>query len=151
MGFLDDYLNRTGALAGTGGILQGLISAPIPFQVPTTGGFGPTDVSASNRHRAGVTVPEMSASGFGRQADDQNPLAALLSGIGGGLGSIGNGIGSLFSGGPSAVPAAAGPGQGSSRAFLPRLLLPAPDCSIVSVPARTVSRASIQLRRCSMV
>jgi hypothetical protein len=119
MGFLDDYLNRTGALAGTGGILQGLISAPIPFQVPTTGGFGPTDVSASNRHRAGVTVPEMSASGFGRQADDQNPLAALLSGIGGGLGSIGNGIGSLFSGGPSAAPAAAGPGAGQQQGVPP--------------------------------
>jgi hypothetical protein len=119
MGFLDDYLNRTGDPAGTGGILQGLISAPIPFQVPTTGGFGPTKVSAANRNGAGVTVPEMSASGFGRQADDQNPLAALLSGIGGGLGSIGNGIGSLFSGRPSAASAAAGPGAGQQQGVPP--------------------------------
>ncbi len=112
MGILDGYQFDPQAYGGAGGILgllmQNMPNLPQPGQ--QQGGFPamppPTDVSAVNRNgTSGVTLPQMDASGFGRDGGPQNPFSALL-------GGAGNALSSLFGGGQAqAAPAQSGAQQ----------------------------------------
>lgn len=127
MGILSGYpFDWNGHTVTPGGILQGLVAAPIAMQVPTTGGFAPT---ASVRNPRDATPPPigqtqpppgsapisaprgpappapMAGNGIGRAADQQNPFTSLL-----------GGIGNAFSGGIAGLV-----GQGAAPGLLDRL------------------------------
>lgn len=93
------------------GWLGPIAGAPVSFdQTQPPQGFpplAPPSVSgASEPSKSGVAPAPMGDSGIGREAGQQNPLMALLGGIGNG---ISNGVGGLFGpGGPGGAPR--GPG-----------------------------------------